>query len=128
MKLATTFFVTFLACLISSAAFAQAPPPAQGPPPVPPPDQGKFISVTISPLHLLTPVVEVTGEFAPLRKIGVAGILGVGSIAVEDAFGEQSSFTVFEVGAQGNYYVIGDFDHGMQLGLKHSSSMSPVKM
>lgn len=67
----------------------------------------KKMSFTISPLHLVGPIVEVTGEFRMEDKVGVAGILGIGSI---------DGISVFEVGGQLNYYVVGDFNHGMQLG------------
>ncbi|MGE3799469.1 MAG: hypothetical protein AB7H80_00450 [Candidatus Kapaibacterium sp.] len=64
-------------------------------------------SITLSPFHLVLPVLELTGEFQMQPKVGVAGILGFGSV---------SGTGVFEAGGQFNYYLIGDFDHGMQLG------------
>ncbi len=64
-------------------------------------------AITISPLHLLNPVVEFTGEFAMSRDIGVAAIAGLGSF---------KGFTVFEIGGQYNYYLVGNFNHGMQIG------------
>jgi hypothetical protein len=65
------------------------------------------VSLTISPLHLIGPIVELTGEFKMEDDIGVAAVVGVGSL---------EGFSVFEVGGQFNYYVIGSFQHGMQLG------------
>lgn len=64
-------------------------------------------SITLSPLHLPLPFLEVTSEFKMQPKVGVAGIIGLGSI--DGAF-------AFELGGQAQYYLIGDFDHGMQLG------------
>lgn len=65
------------------------------------------VSLTISPLHLVLPVVELTGEFNMENDVSVAAIAGIGS---------YEDFSVFEVGGQFNYYLIGSFQHGMQLG------------
>ncbi len=65
------------------------------------------VAITISPIHLLGPIVELTGEVAASSKIGVSGLVGVGEI---------DGISVFEVGAALRGYVVGDFDHGMQLG------------
>ena len=77
-------------------------------------------ALTVSPLHLIAPIVEVTGEGRLTGRGGLALIGGVGSLKgeVNDAFGNTSteSFGVWEVGASGRYYLVGDFDHGMQLG------------
>lgn len=64
-------------------------------------------SVTISPFLLIFPIVEVTAEFKTDPKVGFAGIAGIGSIF---------DVSVYEIGGQYNYYVLGDFRHGMQLG------------
>jgi hypothetical protein len=66
------------------------------------------------------PIAELTGEFAVSPKFGLAAIAGVGSIQGEfpDASGQvqKKPFSAFELGASGRYYVLGNFDHGMQLG------------
>lgn len=69
--------------------------------------QDHDLAVTISPFHLTYPVVELTGEYRARDKVGVAGILGVGS---------SGKYSIFEIGAQTHYYLLGDFEHGMQLG------------
>lgn len=74
------------------------------------------LAVTISPIHLALPIVELTGEYAVQRKLGVAVIAGVGSVGVDYSDGTSDSFTAWELGASGRYYVLGDFDHGMQVG------------
>jgi hypothetical protein len=66
-------------------------------------------TITISPFHLALPVVELTGEFALQPKISLSAIGGIGS---------YESFSVFELGSQFNYYLIGDFDQGMQGGVE----------
>jgi len=68
---------------------------------------GHSTSVTISPIHLVFPFIEVTSEFKMEPKVGVAAIAGIGSI---------DDFFAFELGGQARYYLIGDFDHGMQIG------------
>jgi hypothetical protein len=79
----------------------------------------RFASVTFSPIHLVFPIVEVTAEFAITPKIGVAGILGAGTVKLENSRGETvERLRAWELGAHFNYYVIGTFDHGMQLGVE----------
>ncbi|MBI5516166.1 MAG: hypothetical protein HY909_20445 [Deltaproteobacteria bacterium] len=70
-------------------------------------------SITFSPIHLILPMFEVTGEFALRPRVSVAGILGLGAIKVS---GE--TFGIFEIGAQGRFYVLGDFTHGLNLGVE----------
>ncbi len=78
------------------------------------------IAITISPIHLVLPIVELTGEFALDDNIAIAGILGAGSIGVATVDSTSSisgeSFTVLEFGSSFRYYLVGDFDHGMQVG------------
>jgi len=124
MRLPLIASIVFFA---STAAAQNEPPPP--PPPMPAPAQlppepeapKRIASITFSPIHLLMPVVEVTAEFAINDKIGVAGILGYGSISAETATQtgiQKRRFRAYEVGGHFNYYVIGSFDHGMQLGLE----------
>ena len=67
------------------------------------------ITISISPIHLAMPVVELMGEFAIKPEMGVAVIGGLGS---------YHDFSVFEIGGQLNLYLIGDFDQGMQGGIE----------
>lgn len=66
-------------------------------------------SWTISPFHLVLPVVEITGEFAIEKRqdMSMGGILGYGS---------YDGASIFEIGLQYNYYALGNFQHGMQIG------------
>lgn len=89
-----------------------APPPAEVPAPVstrPLPT----VAITISPLHMVVPMLELTGELRVGRKLGIAAIGGVGSIRDEVT---DRQIRVFEGGASVRYYVLGTFRHGMQLG------------
>ncbi len=45
------------------------------------------------------------------RKFGVAALAGIGSVKVD-----KTAYTVWEAGAQAKYYLIGSFQHGMELG------------
>lgn len=76
------------------------------------------LAITISPFHLFLPMAEVTAEYALAPKLGLAGILGFGQVSTEDIYGKESAFSVFEIGASGRYYLVGDFRHGLQVGLE----------
>lgn len=82
----------------------------------------RSVALTVSPLHLFSPIVEITGEVRLAPKFGAAAILGFGSISADapDASGEiqKESFTAWEAGASARLYAVGDFDHGMQLGVE----------
>jgi hypothetical protein len=81
-------------------------------------DDGHHISLTISPLHLVLPVAEFTVEGRIVDSIGLAGILGLGSVTGEYDDGTTETFFAYELGGQFRYYLLGDFDHGMQIGLE----------
>lgn len=72
------------------------------------------LSVTVSPIHLAFPVLEITGELAIQPKLSVAAIAGYGSVKSSSAL--TSDYSVLELGAQVRYYLFGDFEHGLQLG------------
>jgi hypothetical protein len=88
-------------------------PPGWAPAPPKPPHPRRVFSLTISPLHLILTVVELTGEARVHDKVGLAVIGGAGKF--RDSLVGVSA-TVIEAGAQVRYYVVGDFRHGMQLG------------
>ena len=129
-----SFAALALVVLAAPSALAQtAPEPATIPPPPPPPaapvEPHHAVSVTFSPIHLFLPIVEVAGEVALNEKMSVAGIVGFGSVPIEtttitsSAGGLSSStkrerLSAWEVGGHFNYYVLGNFDHGMQLGVE----------
>lgn len=84
-----------------------------------PPKETLFdVSLTLSPLHLLLPLVELTGEVRAADDIGLAIIGGYGSI---------SDFDVYEIGGQFRYYATGSFDQGLELGAEvlHVGVSSP---
>jgi len=72
-------------------------------------EDDRFLSVTISPIHLIVPMVELTGEYKLREDMGLAGVVGAGTL---------SGVLLGEVGAQFRYYAVGSFVHGMQFGLE----------
>jgi hypothetical protein len=103
--------VVLLVALVHSTALSQGAPKD-------PPDVQHQVSITISPVHLAVAIVEAMVEYRVDDKVGMAGILGGGQITVKADDGEEMSFTVFEAGAQARYYVLGNFIHGMQVGVE----------
>jgi hypothetical protein len=101
------------------------PPPRAGYPPPPgwmpvapvayqpPPPPRRVFSLTISPVHLTFPVVELTGEIRAHDKLGLALIGGAGRYTDKSS---AITAAVYEAGAQLRFYPVGDFRHGMQVG------------
>lgn len=92
-----------------------APAPVEGVARAEEVDEDRSVYLSISPLHLIGPIVQLTGEVRLHRHIGVAVIGGFGSLKVEPV---KERYKVWEVGAQFVGYPVGHFDHGMQLGLQ----------
>jgi hypothetical protein len=90
-------------------------PPPRYEPPEPPPPETTF-SLTISPLHLLLPVLELTGELRLGSQAGLAVIAGGGKVTVREAGGPSVTFTALEGGGQLRYYVTGSFRRGLHVG------------
>jgi hypothetical protein len=102
---------------------AAAPVSAQESPPLAPPRPGPYqgeskiedvqhtASITISPFHLIAPIVELTGEYRLHDKIGAAVIGGFGSMGYK-----STRYWVYEAGGQFRWYAIGSFIHGMEVG------------
>lgn len=66
------------------------------------------VSITISPLLLFLPIVQVTGEFRLNDKMGVAAVFGLGSLL--------NAFFALQAGGQFRYYPLGSFIHGLDIG------------
>jgi hypothetical protein len=95
----------------SAIVDAPAAPPAQmaQPAPLPPPADGPRVSLTISPIHLLFPMLEVTAELRVQDRLGLALIGGLGHVL---------GVRVQELGAQARWYVTGHFARGLHLGVE----------
>jgi hypothetical protein len=74
-------------------------------------------SLTISPIHLLLPVLELSGELRLGNQAGVALIAGGGRIT-QHYSGGSVTFRAIEVGGQLRYYVNGSFRRGLHLGVE----------
>ncbi len=105
-----------LSATVAAAQPEPSPPQGYRMPVAPPPRPERSLSVTVSPLHLLFPLLEVTGEYRVGPRLGVAGILGVGTISSKTSANESIRFFASEVGASVRYYVTGSFQRGVQLG------------
>jgi hypothetical protein len=77
--------------------------------------EDRRVYLSLSPVHLLLAMGEVTGEVRVHRKIGVAGIAGFGK--PKDG-ATDTRYTAWELGGQVVTYPVGHFDHGMQLGVE----------
>ncbi|MBK9034803.1 MAG: DUF3575 domain-containing protein [Myxococcales bacterium] len=109
---------------LAAAQAPHEPPPASYRPPPEETEPGRPqapvperpYALTVSPLHLLFPILEVTGEYRLGPRLGVAGTLGAGRITATSAAGQDLSFTAAELGGSVRYYVVGSFRQGVQLG------------
>ncbi len=75
--------------------------------------RAESVAITISPLHLVVPMAEVTAEVRVADRIGVSVIAGVGSFRDQDT---DETISLLEGGGSVRYYVTGSFRGGLQLG------------
>ncbi len=76
------------------------------------------LSVTFSPAHLELSVFEVAAELRLSPKLSVVGIAGAGAVWAKEDLDQSARALIWELGAQGRYYAIGNFRHGMSLGVE----------
>jgi RNA polymerase sigma-70 factor, ECF subfamily len=79
-------------------------------------DSSRTVSVTAAPIaFLFTRIAQVSVEYAfdPTHSIGAFG--GLGYVSTGSYLSPRTAGGV--IGAQANCYLVGDFEHGMQLGL-----------
>jgi hypothetical protein len=101
----------------AAAAPATTPEPAAAPVPVKPPEPEHSVAITFSPIHLLFPALELTGEIKITPKLSAAVILAYGRRALPSPY-QDVKLTFLEGGGQVLFYPVGDFEHGMQLGVE----------
>ncbi|MBM4342898.1 MAG: hypothetical protein FJ100_05935 [Deltaproteobacteria bacterium] len=78
-------------------------------------------TVSFNPLLLLEPIFEATAEFRVLPMVGVAVIGGGGkrTETVNTGFGNATTTSnLILAGAQGSYYLSGNFDDGIHGGIE----------
>jgi len=71
------------------------------------------VSLTVSPVHLVIPMAEVTAELRATSKLAASVIAGAGAFRDEDT---NTKITLVEVGVSPRYYLLGTFRHGLELG------------
>ena len=98
----------FLKCCVLLGALIPGAAPAQQAAPDP-----RLFTVSISPIHLSGPVLELTGEYRILPKASVALIGGFGSIT---ANGDK--FSVLEGGGQARFYPFKPSKHQLNFGVE----------
>lgn len=87
-----------------SATIAEAPP-------------RRVWSIMVAPLLFLAPIGELTVEVSLPRRLAVAAMAGAGRVAVRSP-SLTTHLTTYNAGAQLQYYALGKFRHGMQVGLQ----------
>jgi hypothetical protein len=96
---------------------AQAPPEEPPPPPLKPPEPERYVSITLSPLHLFSPILEVDAEVRIVPHFGASLLFGIGSTSVQstDPAYDGETFTTYEVGGHLIGYPLKSFS-SLQLG------------
>jgi hypothetical protein len=73
------------------------------------------VAITISPLHIFVPMIELTTEIRVASRVGVGVVAGLGR------FHEMTTNTpvaLYEGGGSVRYYALGSFKTGLQLGFE----------
>ncbi|MBW8886342.1 MAG: hypothetical protein JF616_01185 [Fibrobacteres bacterium] len=77
----------------------------------------QYVSLTFSPLSLLIPEGEIGIEMRKYEKLGLGVVAGAGRIT-QVSPGVKLHLSIYDLGIQANYYAVGSFRHGMQLGFR----------
>jgi hypothetical protein len=77
-------------------------------------DSKNAVTISMSPVHLIFPMLEAEVEFKAHPRIGVGLILAGGRVSDKD---RTVSATAYEIGAQFNYYLLKPFA-GLHLGVE----------
>lgn len=109
----TSSLTPLVSILLSAAAGLAHAQPSDTVPTAPASRPDPSVAITISPLHLIIPMAEVTAEVRLAPKFGLALIGGVGMIRDELT---NDRIQLFEGGASARYYVTGSFRTGLQVG------------
>jgi hypothetical protein len=73
-----------------------------------------MVTISMSPIHLIFPMLELDAEFKAHPRIGVGLILAGGRVSNED---KTITATGYEVGGQVNYYILKPFA-GLHVGVE----------
>ena len=113
--------MTLLHSSVLACVLCLGPAPAIAEDAVSKTDDSHMAAVTIAPIMLAIGLFEFTGEYKIADKMGVGVIVGVGSIETETIVNgekDRTSQSLYELGAQFRYYLLGDFNHGLQVGVE----------
>jgi hypothetical protein len=102
-----------LAVLVAATGIAHAQPPGDAPAPASDSRPDPVVAITVSPIHLIIPMAEVTAEVRLAPKVGIAVIGGVGMIRSAIT---NERIDLLEAGASLRYYATGSFRGGVQVG------------
>lgn len=120
----TLLIAASVAAAPTASTAVAATPAATGTPPAPVPatdeaDPKHHVALTLGTLYLLLPVVRVAAEVAIVPRVSLALTAGVGQLTIvtdEDDGERKRRIDTWQAGGQANVYLLGDFEHGMQLG------------
>jgi len=85
--------------------------------PEPAPRMPSF-SLTLSPILLLEPVLQLNGELRLGDNASITAIAGGGWVKVNETGQPSMTFRMLELGGQLRYYATGSFRRGMQVGVE----------
>jgi hypothetical protein len=68
------------------------------------------LSVTVSPIHLLFPMLEASAEFQVSDNVGLAVIGAYGEVGISNSSGVHDSLGIWELGGQVRYYFLESFE------------------
>lgn len=80
-----------------------------------PKDSDEIVTLTISPLHLIFPILQLTGEVRVTPHLGVSVIGGYGTIAVQTSTLQDTRVSAYELGGRVIGYPLKQFK-SLQLG------------
>ena len=100
---------------VPAQAQTEAPPIVAVPVPRPPELPLPRYALTFSPVYLAVPMGQVSAEVRVRDKVGIGAVAGIGWLTF-DASPVKSHLLLYQLAAQGRYYVLGNFRHGLQLG------------
>lgn len=84
--------------------------------PPPPSDSAQVFSLLISPVHLIFPIVQLTGELRVVPHFGVSVVAGYGEIGMdENGHSLANKYSAFEIGTRAVWYPLKKFK-SLQLG------------
>lgn len=105
-----------LSALATAALVLAAAAPARAEPPAPDERPERRWSVTSNVIYLVLPVVNASAELRLGDSTSVAGRLGIGRVTIDVPLGGDTTNTVFEIGGEARYYLLGSFRSGLFAG------------